>query len=84
MQILSVFGGGLWLIPVLLFAAIIYCVYRTITVRKGGTVHREKVNGMVRTWYTDDQPPFKSIYSFWCGIILTAALIASLLFMFNE
>lgn len=84
MTILSVFGGGLWLIPVLLFAAIIYCVYRVIIVRKGGTIHREKVNGTVRKWYTDDQPPLKSIYSFWCGIIFFIAFIISLLTMFNE
>jgi len=84
MTILSVFGGGLWIILLLLIAAIIYCIYRVVIVRKGGTIHREKVNGIWREWYTSDQPPFTSIYSFWAAIILTCALIASVAWMIAE
>lgn len=78
MTILSVFGGGLWLIPLLLLVALVYCIYRVVIVRKGGTIHREKVNGIWREWYTSDQPKFTSIFSFWCAIILAIALITTI------
>lgn len=75
MNLLGVFGGGLWIIPVGLFLAAVWSFYRGYRSSKSNswnTNTREDNLGNVPIWQTG---------GFVFGCILTAALIAVICLM---
>lgn len=81
MTILSVFGGGLFLIPLVLFLGFCYCVYRYLKQRKSGSYYTD-IKGVKH--YHDKPAPFFNHASVWFGLILLAGLILTLIFMYGD
>lgn len=71
MNLLSAFGGGLWIIPVVLGIAAIYSAMRAINSMKSGSTSGAKVK-----WFDTGGG--------WFSVILAAACIGSIIWMIND
>ncbi len=76
----SVFGEGLWLIPVISLAGVIWSAFRVYNQMKGGSVWTEYPPfGKPIEHTSDERPnPFK-LFATWTGIVCLAIFIATIL-----
>lgn len=82
MNLLSVFGGGLWLIPVGLFLAAAWSAYRGIRASKSGSRRQNTATG---EWIeTPGNEPFYNTGGGLLSIILFAVLIVVIILMVND
>ena len=77
----TIFGGGLWIIVLILFIGICFCVYRYIKQRKSGSYYTD-INGKKHP--SDNPAPFFNHASVRFGLILLAALIGTIFWMIND
>lgn len=83
MTLLSAFGGGLWIIPVGLFLAGQYSLYKAIKASKSGSKYYNNTTGK---WdYRDENVPLHSVGgTFWFAVALTVAAIGSFFWMLAD
>lgn len=82
MNLLSAFGGGLFIIPVGLFLGCVWSFYRAYKQWKSGSAgYVTKPDGTTKWEESKEKVPFFSIGATWFGIILLAATIGSIIWM---
>lgn len=81
MNLLSVFGGGLWIIPIGLFLGAAYSAYRGYRSSKSGSTYQ---NPDGTTSSSNINVPFYKTGGGVFSIILTLALIAVIILMVND
>lgn len=82
MQILSAFGGGLWIIPIGLFLAACWSAYRGYRSSKSGSHYQDQATGK---WVdTPGNIPFVKTGGGLFSIIFLAAAVISALLMWAD
>jgi hypothetical protein len=82
MYLLSALGGGLWIIPTILFLGSAYSFYRAYIQWKSGSAG---YTGPNETWQeSDERVNFFSIGATIFGITLLLATIGSIIIMYSE
>lgn len=81
MNLLSAFGGGLWIIPVGLFLAAAWSAYRGYRSSKSGSTYQDKSGRQIES---SDNVPFYKTGGGVFSIILTLALIVVIILMIND
>lgn len=85
MTLLSVFSGGLWLIPLILIGASAYSFYKAVKQRNSGM--RGRVSKPDGTWEwkeSDEKLSFTEIGAFWFGVMFFCGFIASVILMISD
>lgn len=81
MNLLSAFGGGLWIIPLLLLFGVVYNVFRYIKQRNSGSYYRD-INGVKHP--SDKPAPFFNHASVVFGLMFLAAFVGVVIWMIND
>ena len=80
MKLLSALGGGLWLIPLVLFIAGIYSAYKAYKQRESGFT-QQTLKGNITG---KEKVPYIKIGAFWYAVVLISVSVVVFLIMQNE
>ncbi len=81
MTLLSIWGAGLWILPVLLFGAAAYSGWRGYRSYTSGSYTTDRSG---KRTYSDKKAPFYKITGFVYGAIFLAAAIVVLIWVGSE
>lgn len=86
MNLLSVFGGGLFIIPLILLGASVFSFYKAVKQRNSGMRGRV-VNPQTGEWEwkeSKEKLSFTEIGAFWFGVGFGVAFIVSVVMMISD
>lgn len=82
MTLLSAFGGGLWIIPLLLTFGAAWFLIVAIRKHNSGSHYQDQHTGKYVS--TPGNVPLSKIGQFWFAVILTGAAIGAAIWMYLE
>lgn len=81
MNLLSAFGGGLWIIPLLFLIGIVIWIISGLRSAKSGSAQQDLQHG---TQYSDIKVPFVKSWQLKFAIFLALVLIGVIIWMYSE